>query len=183
MVAITNWLIHMASVYSISYGPVTGNTKISWLHLGWTSTRIRLKGVHDGCCAQDRGCLLFWSTWSHSYLYIWVCAIPSGFDTNWHSWFWHTDSWFDTDFDIKGSTTGVSRKTGVLTLLEHLIPLLFWKEFVDSKLLFFLFSYYFLACFKFVLSLLTMHFWSLTWVFYTWLMSLGFHSYDEIFLE
>ena len=43
----------------------------------------------------------------------------------------------------------------------------FIKEFVDSKPLFLLFSYYLLVCFTFVLSLWTMHFWSLTSVFYT----------------
>ena len=38
---------------------------------------------------------------------------------------------------------------------------------IDSKPLFLFFSFYLLVCFKFVLSLLTMHFLSLTWVFYT----------------
>ena len=55
----------------------------------------------------------------------------------------------------------------MLTLPENLIPILFVKEFVDSKLLFLLFTFFLLVCLKFVLSLWTMHFWSLKWVFYT----------------
>ena len=46
----------------------------------------------------------------------------------------------------------------MLTLPEHLIRFCFVKEFVDSKHLFFLFSFYLLVCSKFILSLWTIHF-------------------------
>ena len=42
-------------------------------------------------------------------IYAGVCAIPSGFDTNWPL---ILTSWFNTDCDIKDSTTGVAHKRG-----------------------------------------------------------------------
>ena len=58
-------------------------------------------------------------------VYIGVRAIPSGFDTNWHSWFWHPN--LTPSLTFRTPRRVLRARQGMLTLHEHLIPLLFCK--------------------------------------------------------
>ena len=126
----------------------TSNTKISWPPLGLTLNWIWDLGFHDGCCALDRGCLPFMTS-DPTRFYIGVYAIPSRFDKNWHSWFWQqlTLLILTTILTLRTARRALHARRGIFTFHEHLIPLPFCKEYVDSKLLFLLFTFYLLVCF------------------------------------
>ena len=75
--------------------------------------------------------------------------------------------WRKHGFQILNPQRVLRASQGMLTIQEHLIPLLLYKGvrgFISFVLFVYVLSFSF---FNFVLSHWTMHFWPLAWVFYT----------------